>query len=400
MLERRELRMASNDNNQKSFTQQQEMHTKNLRGPQHLNEHADFITSQPAESKGIKSDSMPAEEPNKEPLVYDPQYILQVRDLKKHFPIKDGMLGRVTGYVKAVDGVTFNLKRGTTMGLVGESGCGKTTCGRTILRLSGDKTAGDVLFNGKEVYDLTKKELHDARTKMQIIFQDPFSSLSPRMPVGEIIGEAVREHKLVPKEEFDDYIDDIMDKCGLQPFHKDRYPHEFSGGQRQRICIARALALNPEFVVCDEPVSALDVSIQAQIINLLEDLQQQFGLTYLFISHDLSVVEHISDTVGVMYLGNLVEYGETDDIFRNPLHPYTKALFSAIPVPDPTVKMKRIVLEGSIPSPANPPEGCKFHTRCAQCMEKCKHEVPAQKEIEPGHYVVCHLFDDSPEVSK
>ncbi len=400
MLERRELRMASNDNNQKSFTQQQEMHTKNLRGPQHLNEHADFITSQPAESKGIKSDSMPTEEPNKEPLVYDPQYILQVRDLKKHFPIKDGMLGRVTGYVKAVDGVTFNLKRGTTMGLVGESGCGKTTCGRTILRLSGDKTAGDVLFNGKEVYDLTKKELHDARTKMQIIFQDPFSSLSPRMPVGEIIGEAVREHKLVPKEEFDDYIDDIMDKCGLQPFHKDRYPHEFSGGQRQRICIARALALNPEFVVCDEPVSALDVSIQAQIINLLEDLQQQFGLTYLFISHDLSVVEHISDTVGVMYLGNLVEYGETDDIFRNPLHPYTKALFSAIPVPDPTVKMKRIVLEGSIPSPANPPEGCKFHTRCAQCMEKCKHEVPAQKEIEPGHYVVCHLFDDSPEVSK
>ena len=400
MLERRELRMASNDNNQKSFTQQQEMHTKNLRGPQHLNEHADFITSQPAESKGKGADRMPSEEPNKEPLVYDPQYILQVRDLKKHFPIKDGMLGRVTGYVKAVDGVTFNLKRGTTMGLVGESGCGKTTCGRTILRLSGDKTAGDVLFNGKEVYDLTKKELHDARTKMQIIFQDPFSSLSPRMPVGEIIGEAVREHKLVPKEEFDDYIDDIMDKCGLQPFHKDRYPHEFSGGQRQRICIARALALNPEFVVCDEPVSALDVSIQAQIINLLEDLQQQFGLTYLFISHDLSVVEHISDTVGVMYLGNLVEYGETDDIFRNPLHPYTKALFSAIPVPDPTVKMKRIVLEGSIPSPANPPEGCKFHTRCAQCMEKCKHEVPVQKEIEPGHYVVCHLFDDSPEVSK
>ena len=392
--------MASNDNNQKSFTQQQEMHTKNLRGPQHLNEHADFITSQPAESKGKGADRMPSEEPNKEPLVYDPQYILQVRDLKKHFPIKDGMLGRVTGYVKAVDGVTFNLKRGTTMGLVGESGCGKTTCGRTILRLSGDKTAGDVLFNGKEVYDLTKKELHDARTKMQIIFQDPFSSLSPRMPVGEIIGEAVREHKLVPKEEFDDYIDDIMDKCGLQPFHKDRYPHEFSGGQRQRICIARALALNPEFVVCDEPVSALDVSIQAQIINLLEDLQQQFGLTYLFISHDLSVVEHISDTVGVMYLGNLVEYGETDDIFRNPLHPYTKALFSAIPVPDPTVKMKRIVLEGSIPSPANPPEGCKFHTRCAQCMEKCKHEVPVQKEIEPGHYVVCHLFDDSPEVSK
>ncbi len=369
------------------------MNDKSVRNPvQHLNEHADFITSQPA-PKANPGDA-PRESSGAPGLEYDPQYILQVRDLKKHFPIKDGMLSRTVGYVKAVDGVTFNLKRGTTMGLVGESGCGKTTTGRAILRLSGDKTAGDVLFNGREVYDLTKKELHDIRTKMQIIFQDPFSSLSPRMPVGEIIGEAVREHKLVPKAEFDDYIDSIMDKCGLQPFHKDRYPHEFSGGQRQRICIARALALNPEFVVCDEPVSALDVSIQAQIINLLEDLQEQFGLTYLFISHDLSVVEHISDTVGVMYLGNLVEYGETEDIFRNPLHPYTKALFSAIPIPDPTVKMKRIVLEGSIPSPANPPEGCKFHTRCANCMEKCKHEVPVQKEIEPGHFVVCHLFDD------
>ena len=342
------------------------------------------------------SKNKPEPQTNALPLVYDPRYILMVRDLKKYFPIKDGMLSRVTGQVKAVDGVTFNLQRGTTMGLVGESGCGKTTTGRAILRLSGEKTGGDVLFNGKEVYDLNKKELHDLRTKMQIIFQDPFSSLSPRMPVGEIIGEAVREHNLVPKAEYDDYIDSIMDKCGLQPFHKDRYPHEFSGGQRQRICIARALALNPEFVVCDEPVSALDVSIQAQIINLLNDLQEQFHLTYLFISHDLSVVEHISDTVGVMYLGNLVEYGETEDIVRNPLHPYTKALFSAIPVPDPTVKMKRIVLEGSIPSPANPPEGCKFHTRCANCMEICKHKVPEQKEIEPGHFVVCHLFNDAP----
>ena len=327
-------------------------------------------------------------------LEYDPNYILQVRDLKKYFPIKNGMLSRTTGYVKAVDGVTFNLKRGTTMGLVGESGCGKTTTGRTILRLSGGKTGGDVLFNGKEIYDLSKKELHDYRTKMQIIFQDPFSSLSPRLPVGDIIGEAVREHKLVSKAEYEDYIDDIMDKCGLQPFHKERYPHEFSGGQRQRICIARALALNPEFVVCDEPVSALDVSIQAQIINLLQDLQEQMELTYLFISHDLSVVEHISDTVGVMYLGNLVEYGETEDIFRNPLHPYTKALFSAIPIPDPTVKMKRIVLEGTIPSPADPPKGCKFHTRCKECMEICKSQAPEQREIEPGHYVVCHLFDD------
>ena len=324
---------------------------------------------------------------------YDPQYILQVKDLKKYFPIKGGMLNKTVGYVKAVDGVTFNLKRGTTMGLVGESGCGKTTTGRTILRLSGEKTGGQVLFNGQEVYDLSPKEMRDMRTKMQIIFQDPFSSLQPRMPVGEIIGEAVREHGLVPKEEFDDYIDKVMDDCGLQSFHKDRYPHEFSGGQRQRICIARALALKPEFIVCDEPVSALDVSIQAQIINLLKELQEQYKFTYLFISHDLSVVEHISDTVGVMYLGNLVEYGATEDIFKNPLHPYTKALFSAIPVPDPTAKMNRIVLEGSIPSPANPPAGCKFHTRCAQCMEQCKTEVPEQREIEPGHFVVCHLYD-------
>ena len=325
---------------------------------------------------------------------YDPQYILQVKDLKKHFPIKGGMISKTVGYVKAVDGVTFNLKRGTTMGLVGEYGCGKTTTGRVILRLSGEKTAGHVLFNGREVYDLSAKEMREMRTKMQIIFQDPFSSLSPRLPVGEIIGEAVREHNLVPPEEFDDYIDRIMDNCGLQPFQKDRYPHEFSGGQRQRICIARALALNPEFVVCDEPVSALDVSIQAQIINLLKDLQEQYNLTYLFISHDLSVVEHISDTVGVMYLGNLVEYGETADIFRNPLHPYTEALFSAIPVPDPTAKMNRIVLEGTIPSPANPPSGCKFHTRCAKCTERCKVEAPVQREVEPGHYVVCHLYDE------
>ena len=329
------------------------------------------------------------------PVEYDPQYILQVKDLKKYFPIKGGMISKTVGHVKAVDGVTFNLKRGTTMGLVGESGCGKTTTGRTILRLAGEKTGGQVLFNGKDVYALYDKEMRDMRTKMQIIFQDPFSSLQPRMPVGEIIGEAVREHGLVSKEEFDDYIDQVMDNCGLQPFHKDRYPHEFSGGQRQRICIARALALNPEFIVCDEPVSALDVSIQAQIINLLKNLQKKYNLTYLFISHDLSVVEYISDTVGVMYLGNLVEYGATEDIFRNPLHPYTKALFSAIPVPDPTVKMDRIVLEGSIPSPANPPAGCKFHTRCANCMEKCKTEVPQQREIEPGHYVVCHLYDEA-----
>lgn len=331
--------------------------------------------------------------PDFTPITPDDQYVLQVNGLKKYFPIKDGLVSHVTGYVKAVDGVTFNLRRGTTMGLVGESGCGKSTTGRTILRLYPEKTAGQILVNGKEVYDLSPKELREYRTKMQIIFQDPFSSLQPRMPVGEIIGEAVREHNLVSKSEYDDYIDQVMDNCGLQHFHKDRYPHEFSGGQRQRICIARALALKPEFIVCDEPVSALDVSIQAQIINLLKELQQQHGFSYLFISHDLSVVEHISDTVGVMYLGSLVEYGETADIFRNPLHPYTEALFSAIPVPDPTIKMNRIVLQGSIPSPANPPAGCKFHTRCSKCTERCKHEVPVQKEIEPGHFVVCHLYD-------
>ena len=328
------------------------------------------------------------------PVTYDDQYILMVNRLKKYFPIKGGMISKTVGHVKAVDGVTFNLRRGTTMGLVGESGCGKTTTGRTILRLSGEKTGGQVLFNGQEVYDLSARELRKLRTKMQIIFQDPFSSLSPRLPVGEIIGEAVREHGLVPAAEFDDYIDRVMDQCGLQPFHKDRYPHEFSGGQRQRICIARALALNPEFVVCDEPVSALDVSIQAQIINLLKELQEEHKLTYLFISHDLSVVEHISDTVGVMYLGNLVEYGATDDIFSHPLHPYTEALFSAIPVPDPNAKMNRIVLQGSIPSPANPPAGCKFYTRCEKCMECCKTEAPAWKEIEPGHFCACHLYDD------
>ena len=327
-----------------------------------------------------------------EQIKHNDENILEVSHLKKYFPIKGGFFGGVTGQVKAVDDVSLNIKRGTTMGLVGESGCGKSTTGRTILRLI-EKTDGEVLFNGEDVNSWDKKKLRDMRTKMQIIFQDPYSSLSPRLPVGEIIGEAVREHGLVSKEEYDDYVTKVMLDCGLQEYHKDRYPHEFSGGQRQRICIARALALNPEFIVCDEPVSALDVSIQAQIINLLRELQEKRNLTYLFISHDLSVVEHISDTVGVMYLGNLVEYGAKSDIFRNPLHPYTKALFSAIPVPDPTVKMNRIVLEGSIPSPANPPKGCKFHTRCANCMKRCEEEAPIQREIEAGHFVCCHLYD-------
>lgn len=326
-----------------------------------------------------------------EPLKHDDN-ILEVSHLKKYFPIKGGVFSKVVGQVKAVDDVSFSIKRGTTMGLVGESGCGKSTTGRTLLRLI-DKTDGEVLFAGTDIYSLNKREMRALRPKMQIIFQDPYSSLSPRLPVGEIIGEAVREHKLVPKNELDEYVTKIMASCGLQTYHKDRYPHEFSGGQRQRICIARALALNPEFIVCDEPVSALDVSIQAQIINLLKDLQEEFGLTYLFISHDLSVVEHISDTVGVMYLGSIVETGATEDIFANPLHPYTKALFSAIPVPDPDMKRNRIILEGSIPSPANPPAGCKFHTRCKDCMEICKTQEPVSKDMGNGHVVKCHLYD-------
>ncbi len=318
--------------------------------------------------------------------------LLVVKNLKKYFPIKSSFFKMTIGSVKAVDGISFAIKRGTTMGLVGESGCGKSTTGRTILRLQ-DKTEGEVYFNGQDIFKLSKEELRKIRPQLQIIFQDPYSSLSPRLPIGEIIGEAVREHNIVPKDEIDDYITKVMEACGLQEWHKNRYPHEFSGGQRQRICIARALALNPEFILCDEPVSALDVSIQAQIINLLKDLQKQFGLTYLFISHDLSVVEHISDTVGVMYLGNMVEFSNTEEIYSNPLHPYTVALFSAIPVPDPDYKMERIVLKGSIPSPANPPAGCKFHTRCEKCMDICKSVAPEMKEVKPGHFCACHLYD-------
>ena len=326
--------------------------------------------------------------------------LLEIENLRKYFPV-NGIKGPG---VQAVQDVSLYIKKGETLGLVGESGCGKTTLGRTILRLY-EPTGGKIIYDGETIYDnpLDKdgKPLGKAkaakmlpyRRKMQIIFQDPYSSLSPRLPVGEIIGEAVREHNLVPKSEYADYVTKIMDDCGLQSYHKDRYPHEFSGGQRQRICIARALALNPEFVVCDEPVSALDVSVQAQIINLLKELQEKRNLTYLFISHDLSVVEHISDTIGVMYLGGLVETGTTADIFANPLHPYTEALFSAIPMPDPDLKRNRIILEGNIPSPANPPKGCKFHTRCRKCMEICKNQVPEVKDMGNGHKVRCHLYD-------
>ena len=327
------------------------------------------------------------------------EYLLEVKNLVKWFPIKSSFFKQTIGNVRAVDGISFKIKRGQTMGLVGESGCGKSTAGRTILRLL-EKTSGEVWFDGKEIFSLSKEELRRMRPRMQIVFQDPYSSLSPRLPVGEIIGEAVREHGIVPPEEYDDYITRVMKACGLPEYYKDRYPHEFSGGPRQRICIARALALSPDFIVCDEPVSALDVSIQAQIINLLRQLQKDFGITYLFISHDLSVVEHISDTVGVMYLGTMVEYSETEKIFGKPLHPYTTALFSAIPIPDPDVKLNRIILKGSLPSPANPPAGCKFHTRCDKCMDICRCAVPEWSEVEPGHWCACHLYNDAEQQAR
>ena len=327
------------------------------------------------------------------------EYLLEVKNLVKWFPIKSSFFKQTIGNVRAVDGISFKIKRGQTMGLVGESGCGKSTAGRTILRLL-EKTSGEVWFDGKEIFSLSKEELRRMRPRMQIVFQDPYSSLSPRLPVGEMIGEAVREHGIVPPEEYDDYITRVMKACGLPEYYKDRYPHEFSGGQRQRICIARALALSPDFIVCDEPVSALDVSIQAQIINLLRQLQKDFGITYLFISHDLSVVEHISDTVGVMYLGTMVEYSETEKIFGKPLHPYTTALFSAIPIPDPDVKLNRIILKGSLPSPANPPAGCKFHTRCDKCMDICRCAVPEWSEVEPGHWCACHLYNDAEQQAR
>jgi peptide/nickel transport system ATP-binding protein len=319
--------------------------------------------------------------------------IIEVKDMQIYYPIRTGLTQRVVGQVKAVDGVSFSVRRGSTMALVGESGCGKTTTGRAIIRLT-PKTGGSVVYNGQDVYAYKREEMRRLRPKMQIIFQDPYSSLSPRLPIGALIGEAVQEHNIVSKGEYDDYITKVMDDCGLPAYYKPRYPHEFSGGQRQRICIARAVALNPDFIVCDEPVSALDVSIQAQIINLLMDLQQERGLTYLFISHDLSVVEHISNYVAVMYLGNIVEYGKTTDIFANPRHPYTQALFSAIPTPDPEAKMKRIILSGAIPSPAHPPKGCMFHTRCPKCMEQCKVETPVETPVagDAEHSCSCHLY--------
>lgn len=317
--------------------------------------------------------------------------LLEVKNLVKHYPIKAGVLQKTVGKVRSVDGVSFSIERGKTFGLVGESGCGKTTIGRTLIRLV-EPTSGQALLNGQDIFSLNKKDLKALRPKLQMIFQDPYSSLNPRMPVGEIIGEAVREHNLVERDRLKDYILQIMEECGLRRYYIDRYPHEFSGGQRQRICIARALALRPELVIADEPVSALDVSIQAQVINLMKDLQTKNGLTYLFISHDLSVVEYLADTVGVMYLGSLVELATKEQIFSNPKHPYTQALLSAVPIPDPDKKMNRIILEGDIPSASNPPKGCKFHTRCPNCMDICKEQAPVWKDYGNGHYTACYLY--------
>ena len=323
---------------------------------------------------------------------FNPDALLEVRHLFKKFPIKKNLLGKVEKELVAVDDVSFVLNPGETLGIVGESGCGKTTMGRTVLKLH-QPSGGQIIFNGEDITKYSNSQMRHLRTDMQIIFQDPYSSLPPRSTVGDILSEPVKVHHIVPEKEVKSYVMDLMKKCGLRDYYYERYPHEFSGGQRQRICIARALAVKPKLVICDEPVSALDVSIQAQIINLLKDLQKSMNLTYLFISHDLSVVKFISDKVGVMYLGSMVEFGEKKDIFSNPLHPYTKALFSAIPQPNPDIKMNRIVLKGDIPSPTNPPKGCRFHTRCPHATEKCKHITPAYREYEPGHFAACHLLE-------
>jgi len=320
------------------------------------------------------------------------ELLLEVNGLKKYFPIKGGVLGRKKGEVKAVDQVSFFVRKGETLGIVGESGCGKSTTGRLIMRLI-EASDGTIKFEDKDITKMSKQELRKIRRDIQMVFQDPFASLNPRHTVQRILEEPLIVHGIGSKEERKKRVNEMLEVVGLSSYHAKRYPHQFSGGQRQRIGIARALMTKPKLVILDEPVSALDVSIQAQVLNLLKDIQKEFGLTYIFIAHDLGVVKHISDRVGVMYLGRLIELAESEEIYGNPKHPYTKALLSAVPVPDPTVKRNRIPLTGELPSPSNPPSGCAFHTRCRDCFDLCKKTKPEYREIKNGHYVACHLYN-------
>ena len=329
------------------------------------------------------------------PVLATSPALIEAKDLYKYFPIYAGLTSRHVADVRAVDGVSFTIQEGETLGLVGESGSGKTTVGRLLLRLL-PVTKGEIDFEERNILTMNRGDIRRLRRSLQIIFQDPFASLNPRMSIGEIVAEPIRIHRLASGKDVDNRVRELLGLVGLQPYHANRYPHEFSGGQRQRVGIARALAVQPRFIVCDEPVSALDVSIQAQVINLLEDLQAKFKLTYLFIAHDLSVVRHISTRVAVMYVGKIVELAYRDDLYENPLHPYTQALLSAIPIPDPVVekRRKRIVLTGDIPSPVNPPPGCRFHTRCPLAFDRCKTEEPPLREYAPGHFAACHWVEE------
>ncbi|MFB4213879.1 ABC transporter ATP-binding protein [Shouchella sp. JSM 1781072] len=320
--------------------------------------------------------------------------LLEVEDLKTYFDIKGGALSKKVGEVKAVDGVSFSVKEGEIVGIVGESGCGKSTTGKSILRLI-EPTSGKVRFNGENILELSGEKVRKIRRDMQIIFQDPYASLNPRHKVGKIIGEPMLIHGIGNKAERKKRVEELLEKVGLRKEHANRYPHQFSGGQRQRIGIARALSVHPKLIICDEPVSALDVSVQSQILNLMESLKDEFKLTYVFIAHDLSVVKHISDRVGVMYLGKMVELASSDALYETPMHPYTKALLSSVPIPDPDQKSDRMILKGDVPSPSNPPSGCTFHTRCPYVMDVCKSDIPAWREVATDHHVACHLFNDS-----